>query len=80
MRGSVDTRVASLAERLKHDPEMLAKGEALKDEVLDHPEFRAWIESLWLGTKQAMIDAANDPDSELRVLTKSVPSWRTGGA
>ena len=67
VRGSVDTRVASLAERLKHDPEMLAKGEALKDELLDHPEFRAWIESLWLGTKQAMIDAANDPDSELRV-------------
>lgn len=67
VRGSVDTRVAALAERLKHDPEMLAKGEALKDELLDHPEFRAWIESLWLGTKQAMIDAANDPDSELRV-------------
>lgn len=67
VRGSVDTRVASLAERLKHDPEMLAKGEALKDELLDHPEFRAWIESLWLGTKRAMIDAANDPDSELRV-------------
>ena len=66
VRGSVDTRVASLAERLKHDPEMLAKGEALKDELLDHPEFRAWIESLWLGTKRAMIDAANDPDSELR--------------
>ena len=67
VRGSVDTRVASLAERLKHDPEMLAKGEALKDELLDHPEFRAWIESLWLGTKRAMIDAANDPDSELRI-------------
>jgi len=67
VRGSVDTRVAALAERLKHDPEMLAKGEALKDELLDHPEFRAWIESLWLGTKRAMIDAADDPASELRV-------------
>lgn len=67
MRRSVDTRVAVLAERLKHDPEMLAKGEAVKDELLDHPDFRAWIESLWLGAKQGMIDAANDPDSELRV-------------
>jgi uncharacterized membrane-anchored protein YjiN (DUF445 family) len=67
VRSSVDTRVASLAERLKHDPEMLAKGENLKEELLDHPEFRAWIESLWLGVKQGMIDAADDPDSELRV-------------
>ena len=45
---------------------MLAKGEELKDELLDHPEFRAWIESLWLGAKRGLIDAANDPDSELR--------------
>jgi len=67
MRGSVDTRVAVLAERLKHDPEMLAKGEALKEELLDHPEFRAWIESLWLGTKQGMIHGANNPESELRI-------------
>lgn len=67
VRSSVDTRVAALAERLKHDPEMLAKGEALKNELLDHPEFRAWVESLWLGTKRAMIDAADDPASELRV-------------
>jgi uncharacterized membrane-anchored protein YjiN (DUF445 family) len=66
VRRSVDTRVVSFADRLKHDPELLAKGEALKEELLDHPEFRAWIESLWLGTKQGMIDAANDPDSELR--------------
>jgi uncharacterized membrane-anchored protein YjiN (DUF445 family) len=71
MRRSVDNRVAVLAERLKHDPEMLAKGEAVKDELLDHPDFRAWIESLWLGTKQSMIDAADDPDSELRVRAAS---------
>jgi uncharacterized membrane-anchored protein YjiN (DUF445 family) len=67
MRRSVDTRVAMLAERLKHDPDMLAKGETVKDELLDHPDFRAWIESLWLGAKQGMIDAADDPESELRV-------------
>jgi uncharacterized membrane-anchored protein YjiN (DUF445 family) len=67
MRSTVDRRVAMLAERLKHDPDMLAKGEALKAELLDHPEFRAWIESLWLGAKRAMIDAAEDADSELRV-------------
>jgi uncharacterized membrane-anchored protein YjiN (DUF445 family) len=67
MRGTVDRRIAMLADRLQHDPEMLARGEVLKDELLDHPEFRAWIESLWLGAKQALIEASADPDSELRL-------------
>jgi uncharacterized membrane-anchored protein YjiN (DUF445 family) len=66
VRRTVDARVVTFAERLKHDPELLAKGEELKDELLDHPDFRAWIETLWLGTKRGLIDAANDPASEFR--------------
>jgi uncharacterized membrane-anchored protein YjiN (DUF445 family) len=69
VRRSIEARVVDFARRLETDPELLAKGEALKDEVLDHPEFRAWIESLWLGTKRGLIDAAGDPDSELRRRT-----------
>ena len=30
---------------------LLAKGEELKRELLEHPEVRAWLESLWLGMK-----------------------------
>jgi len=67
LRRSVDVRTAQLALRLKDDPAMLAKGEELKAELLDHPEFRAWLDSLWLSTKRGLIDAANDPQSELRV-------------
>ena len=67
VRHSIEDRVVRFAERLKHDPELLAKGEELKAELLDHPEFRAWIESLWLGAKQSLIDAADDPASELRI-------------
>ncbi|NNE11932.1 MAG: DUF445 domain-containing protein, partial [Ilumatobacter sp.] len=66
VRDSVDTRVRALAARMKDDPDLLAKGEELKDELLDHPEFRAWIETVWLGAKQAMIEATDDADSELR--------------
>jgi uncharacterized membrane-anchored protein YjiN (DUF445 family) len=66
VRQSIEARVVRFSERLKHDPELLAKGEDLKAELLDHPEFRAWIESLWLGTKRGLIEAANDPTSELR--------------
>lgn len=67
IRRAVDTRVAAFAGRLKSDPELLAKGEALKDELLDHPEFRAWVESLWMGAKQGLIDAAGDHSSEFRM-------------
>jgi uncharacterized membrane-anchored protein YjiN (DUF445 family) len=66
VRQSIEDRAVRFSERLKHDPELLAKGEELKAELLDHPEFRAWIESLWLGTKRGLIEAANDPQSELR--------------
>ena len=67
IRRAVDTRVLGFADRLKSDPELLAKGEALKDELLDHPEFRAWVESLWTGAKQGLIDAAGDHNSEFRL-------------
>ena len=66
VRDSVDVRVEAFAERLRHDPELLAKGEAFKEEMLDHPEVRRWIDSLWAGAKQSMIVASGDPDSELR--------------
>jgi len=66
LRGSLDQRVAAFAGRLKTDPELLAKGEQLKDELLEHPEVRAWVETLWLGTKARLIEMADDPTSELR--------------
>ena len=67
VRHSIDTRVQAFAERLKADPELLAKGEDLKRELLEHPEMRRWLESLWLGMKQGITDAATDEASELRV-------------
>lgn len=66
LRGSIDVRVADLARRLQHDPEMHAKGEVWKQEILDHPEVRRWIESLWGEMKRGMLSAADDRDSELR--------------
>ena len=67
IRDSVDVRVIAFAERLRADPELLAKGEAFKEEMLDHPEVRRWIDSLWTEAKRGLIAAADDPDSELRV-------------
>lgn len=77
VRRSVDVRTADFARRLSHDPGLRAKGESLKAELLDHPEVRRWIESLWLGSKQAILEATDDPDSELR--QRAVSSLRSMG-
>ncbi len=66
VRDTVDSRVAAFADRLLADPELLAKGEALKEELLDHPEVRRWITSLWGDTKRGLLTAVDDRDSELR--------------
>ena len=66
LRRSVDQRTAAFAERLRTDPELLARGEELKEELLAHPEVRRWMSSLWADAKRSMLTAADDPDSELR--------------
>ena len=66
LRASVDVRSADFARRLREDPELRAKGEELKQELLDHPEVRHWIESMWSETKRGLLLAVDDPDSELR--------------
>jgi uncharacterized membrane-anchored protein YjiN (DUF445 family) len=71
VRHSIETRVEAFAERLKADPQLLAKGEAFKAELLEHPDVRKWLETLWLGVKRGMVAAADDPDSELRTRMTS---------
>lgn len=66
VRRSIDQRVVAFAERLRDDPELVRKGEELKDELLAHPDVRAWIASLWGEVKTSLEHAAVDPDSELR--------------
>jgi uncharacterized membrane-anchored protein YjiN (DUF445 family) len=67
VRSSIDQRVLALAGRLRADPELLAKGEQLKAELLAHPDVRAWLASLWGELKRTTTVAAGDPHSELRV-------------
>src|SRR4249920_661786 len=58
--------VAELAVRLRTDPALIARGEQLKAELLEHPEVRAWLDSLWRNTKASILAVADDPDSDLR--------------
>ena len=66
VRRSIDARVVTFADRLRTDPELLAKGEELKTELLAHPDVRAWLGSLWGELKRNTIGALDDPTSELR--------------
>ncbi|MDP1912448.1 DUF445 domain-containing protein [Brevundimonas sp.] len=66
MRRSIDARVQSFAARLREDPVLMAKGEELKNELLEHRDVRAWLESLWGEVKRTTLTATDDPNSELR--------------
>ncbi len=67
VRIAIEARIVDVAHRLRTDPEMIAKAEELKEELLSHPEVQAWFGSLWGSVKKAVLDAADDPASELRV-------------
>jgi uncharacterized membrane-anchored protein YjiN (DUF445 family) len=64
-RRNFDERVAELAVRLEHDVELHGRGEQLKAEMLDHPQLRAWVGSLWTELKATVRAQATDPSSEL---------------
>jgi uncharacterized membrane-anchored protein YjiN (DUF445 family) len=67
LRDHLDARLAELATRLREDPALIARGEELKAELLEHPELRAWTASLWSDAKASLALQAADPDSPLRV-------------
>ncbi|MEO5840005.1 MAG: DUF445 domain-containing protein [Acidimicrobiales bacterium] len=66
LRQHLDKRLADLVERLGSDPALIARGEKLKEEILEHPAVRNWMGSLWGDLKRSLLDQSNDPDSELR--------------
>ena len=66
LRRQLDIRVADLAVRLRTDPALIARGEQLKAELLEHPEVQAWLDSLWRNTKASILAVADDPTSDLR--------------
>lgn len=66
LRHQLDERTLELAQQLKESDELKDRGEAIKAELLDHPEVRRWSDSLWSRIKQAMLEAAEDPESPFR--------------
>lgn len=64
-RRQFDERIAELAVRLEHDVDLHERGEQLKQELLEHPQLRSWVGSLWTELKTSIRTQAADPSSEL---------------
>lgn len=66
LRKDVDARIRTLADELQNSPELIARIDDLKEELLGHEEFKAWSAGLWEKIKAGIIEASERPDSELR--------------
>lgn len=65
-RRAVDAFLADTAEDLQHDPRMIAQVEGLRDRTLAHPQVQELIASVWGAARAMLVEATEDPDSELR--------------
>ncbi len=66
LRVAYEGQLRTLAERLRTDPEQIAKVERAKVELLDHPQVREWLSTLWMRGKSLVVGGAEDPTSDLR--------------
>jgi uncharacterized membrane-anchored protein YjiN (DUF445 family) len=72
LRRGFDTQLRELADRLRNDPEQIAKVEAARDQLLDHPRIREYLANLWDAMKTLLLREAEDPGSDLRRSAESL--------
>jgi uncharacterized membrane-anchored protein YjiN (DUF445 family) len=72
LRQGFDTQLRDLAQRLRSDPAQIAKIEAARDQLLEHPRISEYLANLWDSMKNFLLRAADNPDSELRRSAESL--------
>ena len=72
LRLSFDAQLRDLARRLHTDPEQIAKVEAARDQLLEHPRVREYLANLWDAVKAIVLHEADDPDSDVRRSVQSL--------
>ena len=65
VRLSIDKYLKDLAQDLQYDPAVIAKAEEIKAGILDDPRVHDVAARAWSTVKAALLEAVNDPDSEL---------------
>ncbi len=66
LRVALDQYLDGLAHDLQHSPQLVARGEQLKADLLGRAEVRQWAGSLWLDLKGQIRAQIDDPESPLR--------------
>jgi uncharacterized membrane-anchored protein YjiN (DUF445 family) len=66
LRRNFDEQLRDLAQRLHTDPEQIARVEAARDQLLEHPRIREYLANLWDSVKALVLHEADDPDSDVR--------------
>ena len=70
MRLAMDKFLVEFAQDMQTDPSVMARAEQVKHQVLAHPEVQNLIGSAWTTAKRMLLDAAEDPSSELRTRVR----------
>ncbi|MDE2436220.1 MAG: DUF445 domain-containing protein [Sphingomonadales bacterium] len=65
LRRKVEEGLETLANDLLHSPDMQARVERMKLEILANPAMGRWIDGIWERTRAAMLRATRDPDTAL---------------
>jgi len=65
VRGDIDSRSREFADRLRSDDRLIDRGEQLKHELPDHPEFESWSKDLWSSLQAGFGAAAGNSDSAI---------------
>ncbi len=65
LRGKIEEGLASLAYNLRHDPELRARVEKLKDEVLANPAVANWWQGVWERLRTGLLNRLRSPESQL---------------
>lgn len=65
MRQRIENSLANLAYDLQHDPQMQARVARIRDEMLDNPAVKRWLDGIWEQGRAALLRAARSPDTLL---------------
>jgi uncharacterized membrane-anchored protein YjiN (DUF445 family) len=65
LRAKAEEGLATLAHDLQHDRKMQKRVANLRDEILENPAMRKWLDGLWESARAALLRSARDPDAAL---------------
>lgn len=75
LRHEFDAYTHQLIERLKNDPVMLARGEQIKDYLLNNTTFNTYLNDLWQSLKHWLREQIEQPDAPLRQQMTGMSLW-----